>query len=631
MSEELKIIIKAEVAQLKKSIADAKKEMGSFKEQVSKHSKEASSNIKKMGEHFADVGKKIAKAMAAAAVGVGASLVALGKKALDSYGDYEQLVGGIETLFKDSSSVVMAYAQDAYKNQQMSANQYMEIATSFSASLLQGLNGDTAEAARIADMAITDMADNANKMGSTMESIQNAYQGFAKQNYTMLDNLKLGYGGTKEEMERLLADAEKISGIHYDISNLNDVYEAIHVVQTEMGITGTSAEEAATTIQGSVAMMKSAWTNWVTGLMDENADMKALTSDLVSSVGQVVENVVPKIGEFFSNLVEGIHEGLAEHPKIQEAFDSIVSALGTVRDIITGVFSYVSENWETIKGILTAAAIAVGVITTAVIAYNAVQAIKEAMDVAQVATLGALITAQLSLAAATLVALAPYILIVAAIAAVIAIIVVCIKHWDEIKAKVVEVWNAIVEKIKNAVESVKEWFSNLKQGISDKVEAIKTAVADKFNAVKEKILSPVRTAVEKVKGFIDKIKSFFKFEWSLPKLKMPHLKIQGEFSLVPPKVPKFSIDWYARGGVFDKPTLFDGGGRIGGLGEAGAEAIVPLENNTQWLDKIAEKLSSKMGSVPIILQVDGKTFAEISVDSINALTRQRGSLGINLV
>lgn len=631
MSEELKIIIKAEVAQLKKSIADAKKEMGSFKEQVSKHSKKASSSIKKMGEHFADVGKKIAKAMATAAVAVGASLVALGKKALDSYGDYEQLVGGIETLFKDSSSIVMAYARDAYKNQQMSANQYMEIATSFSASLLQGLNGDTAEAARIADMAITDMADNANKMGSTMESIQNAYQGFAKQNYTMLDNLKLGYGGTKEEMERLLADAEKISGVHYDISNLNDVYEAIHVVQTEMGITGTSAEEAATTIQGSVAMMKSAWTNWVTGLMDENANMKELTANLVSSVGQVVENVVPKIGEFFSNLVEGIHEGLAEHPKIQEAFDSIVSALGTVRDIITGVFSYVSENWETIKGILTAAAIAVGVITTAVIAYNAVQAIKEAMDVAQVATLGALITAQLSLAAATLVALAPYILIVAAIAAVIAIIVVCIKHWDEIKAKVVEVWDAIVEKIKNAVESVKEWFSNLKQGISDKVEAIKTVVADKFNAVKEKILSPVRTAVEKVKDFIDKIKSFFKFEWSLPKLKMPHLKIQGEFSLVPPKVPKFSIDWYARGGVFDKPTLFNGGGRIGGLGEAGAEAIVPLENNTQWLDKIAEKLSSKMGSVPIILQVDGKTFAEISVDSINALTRQRGSLGINLV
>lgn len=167
-------------------------------------------------------------------------------------------------------------------------------------------------------MAITDMADNANKMGSTMESIQNAYQGFAKQNYTMLDNLKLGYGGTKEEMERLLADAEKISGVHYDISNLNDVYEAIHVVQTEMGITGTSAEEAATTIQGSVAMMKSAWTNWVTGLMDENANMKELTANLVSSVGQVVENVVPKIGEFFSNLVEGIHEGLAEHPKTKK-------------------------------------------------------------------------------------------------------------------------------------------------------------------------------------------------------------------------------------------------------------------------------------------------------------------------
>ena len=569
-------------------------------------------------------------------------------------------------------------------------------------------------------MAITDMADNANKMGSSMESIQNAYQGFAKQNYTMLDNLKLGYGGTKEEMERLLADAEALSGIHYDISSFADLAEAIHVVQTEMGITGTSAAEAATTIQGSANMAKAAWTNWVTGLMDENANMKELTADLVSSVGQVVENVVPKIGEFFSNLVDGIHEGLAEHPKIQEAFDKVVSALRTVKDITTTVFSYVIDNWETIKGILTAVAIAVGVVATATAAYNAVQAVKIAMEAAEVTTLGGLIAAQLASAAATLVALAPYILIVAAIAAVIAIIVLCIKHWDEIKAKVVEVWNAIVDKIKSAVESVKEWFSNLKQGITDRVEAIKTAVAEKFNAIKETMsnvmnaakdtvkekLSNMKKAYEEngggmkgavaatmegikgyytagydfinkltggklgemvgvmrdklnsakeavsnvlnkikdtfsnifegakniVKGAIDKIKSFFHFEWSLPKLKMPHVKIQGEFSLVPPKVPKFSIDWYAKGGVFDKPTLFNGGGRLSGLGEAGAEAIVPLENNTQWLDKIADRLSSKMGaSGPIILQVDGKTFAEASIDSINALTRQRGSLGLNLV
>lgn len=632
MSEELKIIIRAEISHLKKSIEDAKKAMGSFKEQVAKHAKDSTSNIKKMGERFAEVGKKIAKAMAAAAVAVGASLAALGKKALDSYGDYEQLVGGIETLFKDSSSTIMNYANNAYKNQQISANQYMELATSFSASLLQSLGGDTAEAARVADLAITDMADNANKMGSSMESIQNAYQGFAKQNYTMLDNLKLGYGGTKDEMERLLADAEAISGIHYDISSYADVVEAIHVIQTSMDITGTSAKEAATTIQGSINMAKSAWTNWITGLMDENANMKELTANLIGSVGQVVENVVPKIGEFFSNLVEGIHEGLAEHPKIQEAFDKVVSALGTVKDITTTVFSYVIDNWDTIRGILTAVAIAVGVVATATTAYNAVQAVKVAMEAAEVTTLGALITSQLASAAATLVALAPYILIVAAITAVIAVIVLCIKHWDKIKAKVVEVWSAIVDKTKSAVESVKEWFSNLKQGISDRVEAIKTAVAEKFEAVKEKILSPIRTAVDRVKELIDKIRGFFKFEWSLPKLKMPHIKIQGEFSLVPPKVPKFSIDWYAKGGVFDKPTLFNGGGRLSGLGEAGAEAIVPLENNTQWLDKIADKLSSKMGaSGPIILQVDGKTFAEASIDSINALTRQRGSLGLNLV
>lgn len=179
----------------------------------------------------------------------------------------------------------------------------MEIATSFSASLLQGLNGDMAKAAQIADMAITDMADNANKMGSTMESIQNAYQGFAKQNYTMLDNLKLGYGGTKEEMERLLADAEKISGIHYDISNLNEVYEAIHVIQGELGITGTSAEEAATTLQGSAATMKAAWTNLLTGMADENANLEELIQNFIDSVGVFMDNLLPRVNTVLTGVV----------------------------------------------------------------------------------------------------------------------------------------------------------------------------------------------------------------------------------------------------------------------------------------------------------------------------------------
>lgn len=698
MNEELKVIIKAEIAQFKKGLEEAKKSMGSFKDEVKNCAKDANSTIKKMGDDVAKVGKTIGKAITAGAAAAGAGVVALGKQALDCYGDYEQLVGGIETLFKDSAGAVEQYAKDAYKNQQMSANQYMDIATSFSASLLQGLNGDTAEAAKIADMAITDMADNANKMGSSMESIQNAYQGFAKQNYTMLDNLKLGYGGTKEEMERLLADAEKLTGVHYDISNLGDVYSAIHAIQEEMGITGTSAKEAATTIEGSIAMMKAAWQNWLTGLMDNDADINQLTQDLIDSVSQVIDNIAPRIGEFFDSLVESIHNALADHPEAQAIFDDIVSAIQTVNDIVSDIVNFTIENWGTIEPILTAVAVAVGVVTAAVIAYNAVAAIKAAMDAAQVVSLGALIAAQLASAAATLVALAPYILIVAAIAAVIAVIVLCVKHWDEIKEKVVEVWDKMVSTIESAVEAVKEWFSNLKQGIADKVNSIREAISEKFNAIKQKMSDTIQAAKDKViehftrikdgirekiqaaketvsnvvdnikqkfsngfnaaketvvnifdnikqgikdkleaakqtvKDVIDKIKGFFNFSWSLPKLKMPHINISGEFSLMPPKVPKFSIDWYAKGGVFDAPTLFNNGGRLSGLGEAGAEAIVPLENNTQWLDKISDRLSSKMGgNQPIIMQVDGKTFAEISVDSINALTRQRGSLALNIV
>lgn len=698
MNEELKVIIKAEIAQFKKGLEEAKKSMGSFKDEVKNCAKDANSTIKKMGDGVAKVGKTIGKAITAGAAAAGAGVVALGKQALDCYGNYEQLVGGIETLFKDSAGAVEQYAKDAYKNQQMSANQYMDIATSFSASLLQGLNGDTAEAAKIADMAITDMADNANKMGSSMESIQNAYQGFAKQNYTMLDNLKLGYGGTKEEMERLLADAEKLTGVHYDISNLGDVYSAIHAIQEEMGITGTSAKEAATTIEGSIAMMKAAWQNWLTGLMDNDADINQLTQDLIDSVSQVIDNIAPRIGEFFDSLVESIHNALADHPEAQAIFDDIVSAIQTVNDIVSDVVNFVIENWGTVEPILTAVAVAVGVVTAAVIAYNAVAAIKAAMDAAQVVSLGALIAAQLASAAATLVALAPYILIVAAIAAVIAVIVLCVKHWDEIKEKVVEVWDKMVSTIESAVEAVKEWFGNLKQGIADKVNSIREAISEKFNAIKQKMSDTIQAAKDKViehftrikdgirekiqaaketvsnvvdnikekfsngfnaaketvvnifdnikqgikdkleaakqtvKNVIDKIKGFFNFEWHLPKLKMPHISISGEFSLMPPKVPKFSIDWYAKGGVFDAPTLFNNGGRLSGLGEAGAEAIVPLENNTQWLDKIGDRLSSKMGgNRPIIMQVDGKTFAEISVDSINALTRQRGSLALNLV
>lgn len=246
---------------------------------------------------------KVTGAVMAAGIGAAsAAIVSVGKAAIDSYGEYEQLTGGVETLFKDMADEVIVNAGNAYKTAGMSANAYMQTVTSFSASLLQSVGGDTVKAANMADMAITDMSDNANKMGTSMEMIQNAYQGFAKQNYTMLDNLKLGYGGTKTEMERLLADAQAISGIEYDISSYADVVDAIHVIQTEMGITGTTAKEASSTIQGSLAAMGSSWQNLLTGLTDPTQNFDQLVTNVVDSVGTAAQNLVPRL----TNVLDGV-------------------------------------------------------------------------------------------------------------------------------------------------------------------------------------------------------------------------------------------------------------------------------------------------------------------------------------
>lgn len=266
-------------------------------------------------DKIGSLAKKGMQLVAGATVAATGAMVALGKNALDAYADYEQLTGGVETLFKTSADIVNEYAANAYKTAGMSANEYMETVTSFSAALISSLDGDTAKAAEVADRAITDMSDNANKMGSSMESIQNAYQGFAKQNYTMLDNLKLGYGGTKSEMERLLADAEAISGIHYDIESYADVVEAIHVIQDEMGITGTTAREAAETISGSVGMTKAAWSNLIVGIADDNADFDKLLDDFVDSATAAAENILPRVEVIIGGLgklVEGMSGVMAQ-------------------------------------------------------------------------------------------------------------------------------------------------------------------------------------------------------------------------------------------------------------------------------------------------------------------------------
>lgn len=286
---------------------------------------------------------------------VGSALLDVGKSAIDSYANYEQLIGGVETLFKDSSGIVENYANNAYKTAGLSANDYMETVTSFSASLLQSLKNDTSKSAEVADMAITDMADNANKMGTDMSMIQNAYQGFAKQNYTMLDNLKLGYGGTKSEMERLLKDAQKISGVKYNISNLSDVYNAIHVIQGELGITGTTAKEASTTIQGSVASMKSAWGNLLTGIADENADWNTLVNNFVDSVKTAADNILPRVEETFDGISLLITDCLGM------LLDNIVPmGIELIQNLIDGMVSQFPDILASINN-------AIGVITKGIV------------------------------------------------------------------------------------------------------------------------------------------------------------------------------------------------------------------------------------------------------------------------
>lgn len=321
---------------------------------------DADSAGKSAGNGFlSSIGGTIVKGAAALGASATAAVGALAKGAISGYADYEQLVGGVETLFKGSADVVQAYADTAFKTAGLSANQYMETVTGFSASLLQSVGGDTEKAASIANMAITDMADNANKMGSSMESIQNAYQGFAKQNYTMLDNLKLGYGGTKSEMERLLADATALSGVNYDLSSLSDVYEAIHVIQNELGVTGTTALEASTTISGSVASMKAAWQNMLVGIADDNANFGELVNNLISTIvgengeGGLLNNILPRvatamegIGTLISELAPIVIDGIGTLvdtvlPTIMESAVSMVSAIG---EGIISNFDYIAQT-----------------------------------------------------------------------------------------------------------------------------------------------------------------------------------------------------------------------------------------------------------------------------------------------
>lgn len=310
-----------------------------------------------MGNAMWDVTKQVAGAVSSAAKSVVGG-------AVEAYSTYEQMVGGVDKLFGDASGKLQQYAAQAYQTSGMSANQYMEQATSFSAALINSLGGDTAKAAEQADVAMRAMSDNVNVFGSNMQDVQNAFQGFAKQNYTMLDNLKLGYGGTKEEMLRLIDDANAYAasiGQASDLSidSFSDIVTAIELVQEAQGIAGTTAKEAAGTIEGSVNMAKAAWENLLTGLADPDADVGKLVGNLLGAVDNVVQNVAPRVGQVFTTVVSYLPTAVSQVgqtllPVVADAAAGLVgaaaSALGTVREYLAGV-DWAGEAQSLLAGI----------------------------------------------------------------------------------------------------------------------------------------------------------------------------------------------------------------------------------------------------------------------------------------
>lgn len=315
----------------------------------------------KLGSKLAGGAKLAAKGFAVAGAAAATGVAAITKSAIEGYADLEQLKGGVETLFGDSAKKVIADANEAFKTAGMSANEYMETSIQSAAALINSLGGDQAKASELMNMSITDMADNVNKMGTSMESIQDAYRGFSRGNFTMLDNLALGFSGTKQGMQELLDKAEEISGVKYDISSYSDIVQAIHVVQTEMGITGTTAKEASETISGSIASLKTAWQNLVTGFADENADLDQLINNVVEAAETAFGNVLPVaekamegVATFVTKAAPIIAEKLPEMinqllPKLLESAMQLVVALSSsIPTMVAEIAKGISQSLPTL-------------------------------------------------------------------------------------------------------------------------------------------------------------------------------------------------------------------------------------------------------------------------------------------
>lgn len=648
------------------------------------------------------------------------------KSAVSHYAEYEQLVGGVETLFKDSSGKLIDYAKKAYKTAGMSSNKYMDTATSFAASLIQGLGGDTAKAVELTNLAITDMSDNANKMGTDIGSIQDAYQGFAKQNYTMLDNLKLGYGGTQSEMIRLINDSgvlgEKIESL--DNVTFDQMIEAIHKIQDNLGITGTTALEAGTTISGSWSSVQALFENILTkvgsklaptvmGFLQQLSNwMETVDWDaFAASVGDALQRVFDWIQKIdFTTFFEKGMDGVAE----------FIEGLG---DFATKAIEVIGNIQSFIDILITLSPIILGVVTTLGLLAVAFK-IREIIDSVKTAMTGLFAAMSAN----------PIVAVIAIIAGLVVALVTLWNTNEDFRNAVTAIWDSIKsvwESVKEAfanfvaaigekIEVVKEFFGNLKDAASEKFSAMKEVVSEKFSQIKGTMgtimqaakdtvsekLQNMKTAyaehgggingiaaaaMEGVKGYysagytfidnltggklsavadkfkskmseakqavlnkvseiknsfssglgnaystvtnilgniknkfssilegaknivsnaINRIKSFFNFSWSLPKLKLPHISISGSFSLTPPSVPHFGIEWYKKamddGMIMNQPTIFGYNAKSNQFlagGEAGSETVVGTQSLMDMINSAVQDSDNDLESAEVLKMI----------------------------
>lgn len=612
MNEELKVIISAEISKLQQNVEKAKTHVKGFQEQVQKASKEVDSKFAAMGQGISAGLKGAATALAA----TGTALLALGASTAEYRAEQAKLVTAFETagssaeVAKDTYNDLFRVLGDGGQATE-AANHLAKLTTEEQAlsewtNICQGVYATFGASLPIE--GLTEAANETAKVGTLTGSLADALN-WAGVNEEAFQE-KLDACNTEAEREALIRDT------------LNGLYS-----------------EAASTYEANNAQV-----------LAQN-EAQAKLQETTALLGEAVAPVVTAFTQFATDALAVVV------PYIQELADKYMPTLTSLLD---GLAASLSTAFEWVVQHKTVLAVMGGIITgivTAIGLYNAVAAVKAAMAVAEVTTVWGLVTAYAAQAAAMIVAIAPYVLIVAAIAAVIAIIVLCIKHWDKIVAAVKKAWEFIVTKTKEAVNKVVEWFTNLRTKAADKIESMKqavvskfesikssistkvqnivTTVTNKFDSIKSKIKEKIDGAKDAVKGAIDKIKGFFDFKFSWPKIPMPHFGISPSGwrvgDLLKGSIPKLSINWYAEGGVFDKPTLFSANGVLSGLGEKGAEAVVPLENNLGWLDKLATMLNDRMGNNPVVLTVDGKVFAQTAISTINKQTRQTGKLALNIV